>query len=214
MKLKRILPITLSFLMLFGCSSSKTESTSEENKTEEINGNYFNLEYDSSEIDKNLAETIETYFYAIQNVDYDLYVSTLYPDYVENMNSFLEENYSYDLETVVSELNDMLIEDAGAYLDTSEAYDADASYEITSIELELYEEETSTEEDATEFDPLSQYSSLFGDDFAENINKNADDVIDVYFSIKAICNGESEEYLLTDNELIVIKEGNDYYLIG
>lgn len=214
MKLKRILPFTLSFLMLFGCSSSKTESTSEENNTTEINGNYFNLEYDSSEIDKNLAETIETYFYAIQNVDYDLYVSTLYPDYVENMNSFLEENYSYDLETVVSELNDMLIEDAGAYLDTSEAYDADASYEITSIELELYEEETSTEEDETEFDPLSQYSSLFGDDFAENINKNADDVIDVYFSIKAICNGESEEYLLTDNELIVIKDGNDYYLIG
>lgn len=150
---------------------------------------------------------VEKYFYAIESKDFDLYKESIYPEYYEKMNAMLEEKYSYDFKEVFNELYDKLLQSAASYLPTDKTEKSDASFKITEIE---FSKGQSDDLDAN----IDLYKDIFGDEFYNNLKNNAENLYDVYFSIVAEVNGDSEQYILTDNEILVIKEKDGYYVFG
>lgn len=208
MKLFKLFPVLLCAAVLCSCTTSNNSKSSEETtENKDINGEHYYLEYDNTVIDKDCALAVEKYFYAIESKDFDLYKESIYPEYYEKMNAMLEEKYSYDFKEVFNELYDKLLQSAASYLPTDKTEKSDASFKITEIE---FSKGQSDDLDAN----IDLYKDIFGDEFYNNLKNNAENLYDVYFSIVAEVNGDSEQYILTDNEILVIKEKDGYYVFG
>ena len=66
------------------------------------------LYFNKDEFPEELALTFKKYFLSFGNNDYDTYLSCLYPSYAEEMEKYLQKEYSYDLKTSFSKQRDIL----------------------------------------------------------------------------------------------------------
>lgn len=152
------------------------------------------LYYSSDEFSPELMAVLEKYFIAFSEGDYESYEQCVQSDYIDAMNTYLEADYGYDLETSFQNQCDSLKENAGG------------DYKITRIKAEL------PEEDGTEA-YLNTLGDIFETDFYDIIQENSDELHDVIFYVMTETDGE-EILLLSEFEIVFAEKDGQFYTFG
>lgn len=153
------------------------------------------LYYDAEKMDAKIVDTIERYFIALSERDYETYESFTQADYRDAMNKYLEKEYGYDLKTSFKNQCDNLEKNAGG------------TFAVTRVKADYNDKE----EAKTYIDNLGE---LFGDSgFYDKIKEKSDAIHDIIFYIMAECDGE-ESLLLSDYEIVLSEEDGKYYIFG
>jgi hypothetical protein len=152
------------------------------------------LYYDSEEIPEELMNVLEKYFISFAENDYDSYAECVYPDYITEMNEYLESDYDYQLDQSFQNQCDSLVETSGG------------DFTVTRIKAEPYEE------DGTEefFDTLNE---CFGKDFYEQVKNDSDELYDLTFYVMADVDGD-EFLLISGYEIVFAEKDGNYYVFG
>lgn len=181
------------------------------------------LYYDDSDIPTEVMHTLEKYFLAYQNGDFESYKSIVYPDYAERYNEYLineysdslEDNEKYDLEdsfnTSCSNIRmNMMYELSG--IQDGETYSGD--FTITRIRGERPElDEGETIEDRTkEF--FSYLDQIFDMDYYQMVSDDMDHL--EYMTFYIIAEGEDgeEHKILSDMGIVFGLKDGVYYTFG
>ncbi len=190
-------------------SSSQGESSAEEQQPvtesnpEDMN---YTLTYDSEVIPDELAKTVSTYFYAIETQNYALYLEQLNPLYQETMVEFLQENYGYGLESSLEQYHQTLVDYAGT-----------DNFTVTGLEfLPANEALAENFEEGTDFvaDYLETYTTVFGEDFTNQLKSDAKAIYDVAVTMKAK-DGDDKEIVVMDNlEMLIIETDDGFGILG
>lgn len=231
--LKRMLSVFAAAAMaasLFGCS--KTENTSDSSVKEESSASEpdessesaeesevpeepatvqkdIPLEYDGTDVNDNCADTINKYFTAIINQDYDSYKECLDPYYFDVYNTWLDGNYGYGMETSFETMHQNLMDSAVTANNGNDVKDV----VITKIKLSKTEAAEGEEEGEAVADYLGQYDSTIGEGFSEELKNQCDDVISVTFTMTADCDGTELE-ILQEMEILMTVSDDEYRILG
>lgn len=181
------------------------------------------LYYEDTDIPTELMLTLEKYFTAFQNRDFELYKSCLFSDYVERYNKYLIENYSdgeeeYNLQTSFelqcSNIRNYMIQEiTGAYeVPDDDTYTGD--FRITRIRAEnteLLEGET-TEELVENF--FAYLNDILDMNYYKYISEQADDLR--YFTFYIIAEGEDgeEHRIISAMDIVFAEKDGKYYTFG
>ena len=161
----------------------------------------YDLEYESDDVPEACADAIATYFYAIETQNFQMYRSSLYTPYADQIDAWLQENYGYGLETALESFHQMLTDNAGT-----------EQYHITAIEMTPAQ--PASEEDSNFLDDyLTTYNSILGDTFSKEVSEDADQVWDIAVTLKADCDGTEKE-LITGNEVLMVEKDGVYTILG
>ena len=156
------------------------------------------LYFNDDDYPKDLIFTLEKYFIAFAENDFEKFKSCLYPAYIDNMTAFLEENYSYGLDKSFENQRESLTEKAGD------------NFKITRLRIEK------TDGDSTEFieDFFTSFDESFEKDFYTEVKNNTDNLYHITFYVMAE-NSENEEILLLSGyEIVVAEKDGVYYTFG
>lgn len=153
------------------------------------------LYFNEDEYPKELMLTLEKYFKAFAENDFETYKSCLSPHYAEKMNSYLEEKYKYGLETSFSKQRDNLSEKMGG------------NFNITRIRAEKSEK---NENEAID-EYFSELNDFFGDDFYSDVKKNTDKFYHMIFFVIAEDSEKTESLLISEYEIIFAEKDGKYY---
>ncbi len=175
-------------------------TTSLENKTP------YQLSFDE-EIPSELANTIATYFYAIDSQDYDLYLAQINPIYREAMDALLQEQYGYGIEVDFEQYHQALVNYAGT-----------EDYTITSISMSLAEEALADEYDeGTDFvgDYLDAYAQALGDDFVTELETHSNAIYDIALTMLGEDGDGNTITLMSQLEILVVEsEDGTFGILG
>lgn len=188
-----------------------------------ISENGIKLYYEDSDIPAELMLTLERYFTAFQNRDFELYKSCLASDYIKRYNKYLVENYSsdgeeYNLQTSF-ELqcdnirNYMIQEILGTY-EVPEDDDHTGDFKITRIRAENTELlEGETTEGLTE-NFFEYLNGVFDMDYYEYLREQADGFR--YFTFYIIAEGEDgkEHRIISAMDIVFAEKDGKYYTFG
>ena len=156
------------------------------------------LYFNDDEYPKDLVLTLEKYFIAFAENDFQKFKSCLYPDYVDEMTAFLEKNYSYGLEKSFENQRVSLTDKAGD------------NFKITRLRLEK------TDDDSEKMiqDFFTSFDETFEKDFYDTVKNNTDNFYHVTFYVMAE-NSENEEILLLSGyEIVIAEKDGVYYTFG
>lgn len=158
------------------------------------------LYYDDKEFSDELMLTLDKYFTAISEVDYETYTSFILPSYIEKMEPFLKENYDYDHKT------------SFAKRCSSFATQMNGDYRITRIKLETAEPHENGKDNIEEF--LESLDSVFEDKYSESVKAESDKLINASFYVMAADSTGKETMLINDYEIIFAVKDGKYYTFG
>jgi len=160
------------------------------------------LYYDSSVFSDELALSLDKYFKSIHDEDYETYKSCLFPSYLNNMETYLQKDFQYGMDTSFSNQCARL-----------KALAAE-NYTITRIKIDKpqAEEGASTEEDyfSSFFGKLGE---CFGTDYYQEVKDNTDKLNEVNFTIMAEFDG-AETVILSDMKIVVAEKDGVFYNFG
>ena len=218
--MKKFLALIICFCMLTACGDGNGKNISEmpsvadgetgelitpdENDRDYSLGEYryshygTKLYFSDDDYPKDLVLTLEKYFIAFAENDFEKFKSCLYPLYVDEMTAFLEENYSYGLEKSFETQRESLTTKAGE------------NFKITRLRLEK------TEGDSTELiqDFFTSFDETFEKDFYDTVKNDTDNFYHVTFYVMAE-NEENEEILmLSGYEIVIAEKDGVYYTFG
>ena len=166
----------------------------------------YQLDYDSNVIPDAMANTIATYFYAIETQNYDLYTANLDSDYQTATEKMLQEQYGYGMETSMEMYHQSLISAAGT---------DDCS--ITAIEMSMADEALAANYDAdTDFveEYLSAFTQVLGEDFTAQLKQDTDALYDVVLNITGKNSSGEAISIMSDLEILVTERGDVYGIMG
>lgn len=249
LNIKKITAVLACMICLVSCSEtenivsdnsvSQTVSVSENGVTDIITpaedsdeyslGSYrisesgIKLYYEDTDIPTEIMLTLERYFTAFQNRDFELYKSCLASDYIERYNKYLIENYSdgeeeYNLQSSF-ELqcnnirNYMIQEITGTYaVPDDDTHTGD--FKITRIRAEnteLLEDETTDGLIENFFEYLNDILDM---DYYKYISEQADDLR--YFTFYIIAEGEDgeEHRIISAMDIVFAEKDGKYYTFG
>lgn len=181
------------------------------------------LYYNDTDIPTELMLTLERYFTAFQNRDFELYKSCLASDYIERYNKYLIENYSNDeeeynlqnsFELQCNNIRNYMIQEI---LGTYEIPDDDThtgDFRITRIRAEnteLLEDETTEELTESFFEYLNDVLDM---DYYKYISEQADGFR--YFTFYIIAEGEDgeEHRIISAMDIVFAEKDGKYYTFG
>lgn len=219
--MKKILALLLCGVFLTACSNneisessvSETEQlsvsegevgeliTPDENDNDYSLGEYrysssgTKLYYNDDEYPTELILTLEKYFKSFAEDDFETYKSCLNSQYIEKMESYLEENYEYGLDTSFEKQRESLTEKMGG------------DFNITRIRAEKTEETI----DETIDDYFSDLNEFFGDDFYSEVKENTDEFYHMTFYVIAENTENIESLLISEYEIIFAETDGKYY---
>lgn len=222
--MKKLLTLILCCCMLTACGDSNKNSVSEsiaeipsvaagelgdiitpgENDKDYNLGEYryshdgTKLYFNDDEYPKELIFTLEKYFEAFAENDFEKFKSCLYPAYIENMENFLEENYSYGLEKSFENQRENLTEKAGG------------DFKITRLRAEKTAD--NPEEFIEEF--LTDFNEIFENDFYTEVKNNTDNFYHMTFYVMAENSENEEVMLLSEYEIVFAEKDGVYYTFG
>ncbi len=185
--------------------------------------NGIKLYYEDTDIPTELMLTLERYFTAFQNRDFELYKSCLASDYIERYNKYLIENYSNDgkeynlqssFELQCDNIRNYMIQEI---IGTSEVPDDDThtgDFRITRIRAEnteLLEGET-TEGLVEKF--FEYLNGVLDMDYYTYISEQADGF--KYFTFYIIAEGEDgeEHRIISEMDIVFAEKDGKYYTFG
>lgn len=221
--MKKFLTLILCCCMLTACGDSDKNSVSEnieipsvaagelgeiitpdENDKDYNLGEYryshdgTKLYFNDDEYPKELIFTLEKYFEAFAENDFEKFKSCLYPLYIDEMTAFLEKNYSYGLEKSFENQRENLTEKTGG------------DFKITRIRAEKTAD--NPEEFIEEF--FTSFNEIFENDFYTEVKNNIDNFYHMTFYVMAE-NSENEEImLLSEYEIVFAEKDGVYYTFG
>lgn len=181
------------------------------------------LYYNDTDIPTELMLTLERYFTAFQNRDFELYKSCLASDYIERYNKYLIENYSNDeeeynlqnsFELQCNNIRNYMIQEI---LGTYEIPDDDThtgDFRITRIRAEnteLLEDETTEGLTESFFEYLNDVLDM---DYYKYISEQADGFR--YFTFYIIAEGEDgeEHRIISAMDIVFAEKDGKYYTFG
>lgn len=159
------------------------------------------LYYDDTAFSRELMQTLERYFLTFQNRDFEGYKEINYPEYCDDMETFLQKDYGYGLEESFNGQCDNLNDIMGG------------SFKITRVKAEVSEEYDSEQEGIDDF--LEYMDEVFGSsDFSTNVKNSGGELRYFTFYIMAE-DADGEESMLVSqfNTLFLLKDGK-YYTFG
>lgn len=213
---KRILAILMTGCMLVtaSCSKSKKEESPSEtvsDSTAEIEfvtnpdepdlGAYTTsalgtkLYYEPENVSHELMLALEKYFITFAERDFETYKECVHPEYIKEMNEFLEAEHGYDIETSFNSQCDNLSVNAGG------------DFRVSRIRAELPEEINP----AVCLDYLNEFFET--ESFYETINNSADALYHLVFYVMSDANGE-ETLLISEFEIVFAEIDGKYYTFG
>lgn len=176
------------------------------------------LYFGDENISEGVVQALKNYFLAFQNENFDSYKANLASDYAERYDSYLQENYSYDLkhsfELQCQNLRDsMLAEIYGGYdAENTENYNGD--FKITRLRVESPElEEGETEESLTK-QFFSYLDTSFDMDYYSFVSEQADDFEYVTFFIMAEGEDGKEHLIVSEMGIVFAVKDGKYYAFG
>lgn len=152
------------------------------------------LYYSSDEFPPELMAALEKYFISFSQVDYESYAECVYPDYITEMNKYLEADYGYDLSESFKNQCEYLQENAGG------------EFKVTRIKAELPDNDGAEEY-------LNDLGEIFQSDFYGNVKQDSDALYDMIFYVMAEADGE-ETLLLSEFEIVFAEKDGKYYTFG
>lgn len=156
---------------------------------------YYSEDEFAEEVDAaGIAAALETYFTAYAANDYNSYLECVHPEYISEMEKYLEKEYGYGLEKSFETQCDNLKVTAGG------------DYKLTRIKVEAPEEDSSESY-------LDQLGELFGTDFYETVKADSDAVYNVIFYVMAERGGE-EVLLVSGYEIVFAEKDGKLYAFG
>lgn len=153
------------------------------------------LYYSPDEVSPQLMLALEKYFISFSHSDYDSYAESLYPDYITEMNEFLEADYSYDLKQSFQNQCDSLLAQAGG------------KFVITRIKAEASADSISDEY-------FAQLDELFEADFYEKLKDDADALHEITFFIMSKSEEVGEKMLLSEYQTVFAEKDGKFYTFG
>ena len=218
--LKRFIALLSAGCMLMTASCSKKEESgvpADGNSTGEIEfvtnpdepelGAYTTstlgtkLYYEPEDVSAELMAALEKYFRTFAARDYEAYLECIHPEYIKEMNKYLEKDFGYDLETSFNSQCDNLAVNSGG-----EAGDV---FTVTRIRAELPEEYNPQE-------CLSMLDDCFGtESFYDTINESSDKLHHlVFFIMSETENSESETLIISEFQIVFAEKDGKYYTFG
>lgn len=159
-----------------------------------VSENGVKLYYNPDEFSPELMAALEKYFTAFSQGDYESYAECVYPDYITEMDKFLEADYGYDLSESFEKQCENLKSNAGG------------DFTVTRIKAELPSEDGSETY-------LTQLGEIFETDFYDSVIESSDALYDMIFYIMAEANGE-ETLLISEFEIVFAQKDGKYYTFG
>lgn len=186
-------------------ASLQTESSYEPVTESDPKDMHYTFSYDSEEVPEGVANAIGLYFYAVETQNYDLYLQQVNPVYQQYISEMLQEQGGYSLEMGLEQCHQTLTEYAGT-----------DSFTITVLKMkqaQTLEDQLDTENDFVE-DYLSAFVQLFGEEFVADLEAQCDEMYDIAVTME----GEDEEgnalTIMEDSEIMVVRSGNQYTILG
>lgn len=154
------------------------------------------LYFDPEKFPAELVLTLEEYFKAYANADYESYTRCLYPSYIEEMNKFLKNTpeFGYDLKTSFSKqcFNLQSAKKGG--------------FAVTRIRLEY-----------SDRDPKAFFdypSNSFGKDYYAEVSSEVDKFYDADFFVIVVGEDGTETKLVSEYEIVFAEKDGRYYTFG
>ncbi len=208
------LGMTVSMLSFTACDDKKNESSSSsgESSPSAENGEFitdpdepelgeYTLSasgikhyYNPDEISPEIMAALEKYFVSYSQSDYETYTECVYPEYITEMNEYLERDYGYDQKQSFENQCETLKTNAGG------------DFKITRIKAELATEDFSE----SYFEPLNE---VFGYNFYDTVSAEVDKFHDIIFYIIVEANGE-ETLLISEFEILFAEKDGMIYTFG
>lgn len=215
-----LLAMSLLFCQpLYSCSEKKTESSTAESSSTAVNdgvqpttsedeaelGEYVfsesgvKLYYDEAEFAEDvdvaaIVAALENYFVTYSEADYDAYLECIHPEYLKQMNDYLERDFGYGMETSFETQCENLKSNAGG------------DYTITRIKVEAPAEDGSEAY-------LTYLGELYGTDFYNTVKEDSDELHDLIFYVMVETEGE-EILLISEFEIVFAEKDGKYYAFG
>ncbi len=157
------------------------------------------LYYDETEFAEDVDITaivaaLEKYFITYSQADYESYLDCIHPEYLKQMNDYLERDFGYGMETSFESQCENLKTNAGG------------DYTITRIKVEANAEDGSEEY-------LTYLGELFGTDLYETIKSDSDAIHDLIFYVMVEAEGV-ETLLISEFEIVFAEKDGKYYAFG
>ena len=214
--MKKQLALLLCGIMLLGtgcgAGSSADNSTAENSAAESSAAEQSSAEIKEStedgltiraaaDVDEAYIPLLRKYFKAIENEDYDTYLTVLYPPFKDAFSAYVE-----------SMEGDETLKDV--FSDVCHRFDEDGyeSWKLTTLEMENMPEGGI---DIEGFFDSYINAGYFDESLKKECLENAEDIQDIRFSLYALYEGDEEPVMVVDdNEIIVLKTRDGAYLFG
>lgn len=215
-----LLPIVMSMCLAFVSCGKKDSSeppvipegevgeliTPDEDSEEADLGSYrfsengVKLYYEESEYPTELVLTLEKYFRSFADRDYSAYESTVFPDYIEEMEVVLQRDYGYGLENS--------FETQCINLETN----AGGEFTVTRIKIEPSDDDTSEEEFLEEY--FSYLDEFFDKDYYSEVKELCDDLHFGIFYVMAKSEEVGETMIASGFHIVFAEKDGKYYVFG
>lgn len=189
-------------------SEAESESEAEEEKPEDATVQA-EVPVETEDISESCGDTINRYFTAIINQNYEGYKAELDPYYFGVYNSWLDGTYGYGMETAMESMHQNLM-DAAVNANNGEEV---KNVVITKITARPYTADENDENSMSVEEYMDVYNTTLGADFAGELRKQCDDIIGVDFTMTADCDGK-ELVILDGMQLLMTVTGDEYKIIG
>lgn len=156
------------------------------------------LYFNDNDYPKELILTLEKYFISFAENDFETYESCLYPEYITEMNAYLDENYNYGLETSFSNQREGLSEKMGG------------DFRITRLRAE----KTSENNDEIIEEYFSALNDVLDEDFYDKVKNNIDNFYHMTFYVIAEDTENVESLLISEYEIVFAEKDGIYYTFG
>lgn len=152
------------------------------------------LYYDDTVVPTDLMLTLEKYFTSYEKHDFETYKTCVFPGYTERMDTYLQSEYQYDINTSFEKQCENIKDMAGN------------EYTITRIRAVPAEEG-----DPEKF--FSYLNDIFETDYYKEVQENSENLHDLMFYVMAEVNGE-EVLIIEDYEIVFAEKDGAFYTFG
>lgn len=210
--MKKLLTLLLCGIMLLGTACAESSGTAEssapaESAAEESSSDTKESTEDgltiraAADVDDDYISLLRKYFKAVENEDYDTYLTLLYPPFKDAFAAYVES-----LE------GDETLKDV--FSDVCHRFDEDGyeSWKLTTLEMENMPEEGI---DIDSFFDAYIKAGYFDESVKKECLDSSENIQDIRFSLYALYEGDEEPVrVVNQNEIIVLKNKDGVFLFG
>lgn len=151
------------------------------------------LYYEDDVTSPELMQVIEKYFTAIEKRDYNLYIETALPEYIDAYGKYLATK-------------DDTVQNSFELQCDNCAVQVGEGFDLTRIRVEASPEDLSE-------DYLGILEDLMGEGTAQQIKDASDNIITIVFFVMVDVDGE-EKFLAQEGNMVIVEKGGKYYILA